>query len=116
MLPRGNPQSEGHNQCHEVSLDAGRHPHPKLQKASKERGVAGIFVFEVLEKLEYDKGMSKTDYSEELEITPDGLGGQGCASGDGVFLVILHSLRKTNNYQRFCRTTFSRQRHLNKEI
>lgn len=61
------PNLKGTINATKFKLDAGRHPHRELQKAWKERGVAN-FVFEVLEKLEYDKDETKTDYSEELEI------------------------------------------------
>jgi hypothetical protein len=61
------PNLKGTINATKFKLDAGRHPHRELQKAWQERGVAN-FVFEVLEKLEYDKDETKTDYSEELEI------------------------------------------------
>jgi hypothetical protein len=48
-------------------LGAGSHPNRELQKEWKERGENG-FVTEILERLEYDKDESKTDYSEELEL------------------------------------------------
>jgi len=48
-------------------LEAGKHPNRKLQKAWQEKGAAN-FTFEILEKLEYDKDETKTDYREELAI------------------------------------------------
>lgn len=48
-------------------LEAGSHPNRQLQKAWREKGAAN-FSFEILEKLEYDKDETKTDYSEELAI------------------------------------------------
>lgn len=48
-------------------LNFGNHPNKELQKAWTEYG-EDCFTIEVLEKLEYDKDESKTDYSEELEI------------------------------------------------
>lgn len=48
-------------------LEAGSHPNRQLQKAWKEKGAAN-FTFEILEKLEYGKDETKTDYSEELAI------------------------------------------------
>lgn len=49
------------------SLDFGNHPVKELQKDWKEYGKEN-FTIEILEKLDYDKDESKTDYSEELEI------------------------------------------------
>lgn len=43
------------------------HPFKGLQKEWDEFGEAN-FTFEILEKLEYDKDESKTDYSEELAV------------------------------------------------
>jgi hypothetical protein len=48
-------------------LGNGSHPNRELQKEWKELGEDG-FTIEILEKLEYDKDASKTDYSEELEL------------------------------------------------
>lgn len=48
-------------------LNAGSYPQKVLQRAWKEHGEAG-FTVEVLEKLEYDRDETKTDYSEELAI------------------------------------------------
>ena len=48
-------------------LNFGNHPNKELQKEWKEYG-ENAFTIEILEKLEYDKDESKTDYSEELAI------------------------------------------------
>jgi len=48
-------------------LGAGNHPNRELQKEWKEHGESG-FTIDILEKLEYDKDESKTDYSEELAL------------------------------------------------
>jgi hypothetical protein len=48
-------------------LNLGNHPDKELQMAWTEQG-ENNFVIEILEKLEYDKDESKTDYSEELAI------------------------------------------------
>jgi hypothetical protein len=48
-------------------LESGGHPVKQLQKDCKEKGPDN-FTIEILERLEYDKDESKTDYSEELEI------------------------------------------------
>ncbi|NLL39829.1 MAG: GIY-YIG nuclease family protein [Clostridiales bacterium] len=48
-------------------LNFGSHPNKELQKNWKEHGESS-FEIEILEKLEYDKDTSKTDYSEELKI------------------------------------------------
>lgn len=51
----------------EFKLRFGNHPNKGLQKSWNEHGKDG-FTIEILEKLEYDKDETKTDYSEELEI------------------------------------------------
>lgn len=51
----------------EFKLRFGNHPNKELQKEWTEHG-KNRFTIEVLEKLEYDKDESKTDYSEELAI------------------------------------------------
>lgn len=48
-------------------LNANNHINKNLQKDWTDKG-AGNFVVEILEKLEYDKDESKTDYKEELNI------------------------------------------------
>lgn len=48
-------------------LNFGNYPNRELQKDWKEHGESN-FMVEVLEKLEYDKDETKTDYSEELNI------------------------------------------------
>lgn len=48
-------------------LDYGNHPNKELQREWQEYGEAN-FSIEVLEKLEYDKDETKTDYSEELAL------------------------------------------------
>lgn len=48
-------------------LNAGAHPNRELQKDWNEHGEAA-FTVSILEKLEYDKDESKTDYSEELAL------------------------------------------------
>lgn len=48
-------------------LDSGGHPNRELQKAWQELG-KDSFSFEILEKLEYDKDESKTDYSDDLAL------------------------------------------------
>jgi hypothetical protein len=48
-------------------LDYGNHPNKELQREWQEYGEAN-FSIEVLEKLEYDKYETKTDYSEELAL------------------------------------------------
>lgn len=48
-------------------LDLGSHPNNELQKHWKEFAGVG-FSIEILERHEYDKNESKTDYSEELNI------------------------------------------------
>ena len=48
-------------------LKFGNHPNRELQKAWTEHG-EDSFTIEILEKLEYDKDETKTDYSEELNI------------------------------------------------
>lgn len=47
--------------------DMGNHFNKNLQEEWKKQGKEN-FTIEILEKLEYDKDESKTDYSEELEI------------------------------------------------
>ena len=61
------PDLKGAINSTRFKLDAGWHPNRELQQAWQERGAAN-FVFTVLDKLEYDKDETKTDYSEELEI------------------------------------------------
>lgn len=51
----------------EFKLGFGNHPNKELQKVWNEHG-KDSFTIEILEKLEYDKDETKTDYSEELEI------------------------------------------------
>lgn len=51
----------------EFKLKFGNHPIRELQKAWIEHG-EDSFTMEILERLEYDKDETKTDYSEELEI------------------------------------------------
>lgn len=51
----------------EFKLNFGNHPNRELQKDWNEYG-KDSFTIEILEKLEYDKDETKTDYSEELEI------------------------------------------------
>lgn len=48
-------------------LGFGIHPNKELQKEWKAQGEAS-FTIEILERLDYDKDESKTDYSDELEI------------------------------------------------
>jgi hypothetical protein len=48
-------------------LNYGNHPNRELQKEWQEHGEAS-FSIAVLEKLEYDKDETKTDYSEELAL------------------------------------------------
>jgi hypothetical protein len=48
-------------------LGVGSHPNRALQDEWNEQG-EGSFEFAVLERLEYDRDESKTDYSEELEM------------------------------------------------
>jgi hypothetical protein len=48
-------------------LGAGGHPNRELQREWTENGEEN-FAIEILEKLEYDKDESKTDYSEELAL------------------------------------------------
>lgn len=48
-------------------LEFGNHPNKELQKEWKEYGKTN-FTIEILEKLEYDKNQSKTDYSEDLAL------------------------------------------------
>jgi hypothetical protein len=50
-----------------VRLGGGFHPNMELQKEWNEFG-ADNFTIEILERLEYGKDESKTDYSEELAI------------------------------------------------
>lgn len=50
-----------------VKLKAGIHPNRELQKAWQDQREAN-FSIEILEKLEYDKDESKTDYTEELTL------------------------------------------------
>lgn len=51
----------------QVRLQGGFHPCRELQKDWKELG-GEHFTIEILEKLEYDKDESKTDYEEDLEL------------------------------------------------
>ncbi len=74
-------RSKINNRCHlEVSqnlkgalnsskfkLEAGNHPNRELQKEWKEQGEKN-FTIDILEKLEYDKEESKTDYKDELAL------------------------------------------------
>jgi hypothetical protein len=48
-------------------LKLGNHPDKGLQKEWNEQGKEN-FIIEILEKLEFDKDESKTDYSEELDL------------------------------------------------
>jgi hypothetical protein len=48
-------------------LDAGNYPIRELQKEWKEHG-ADCFTIKILEKLEYDKDGSKTDYADDLDL------------------------------------------------
>ncbi|SDI10220.1 GIY-YIG nuclease family protein [Desulfosporosinus hippei] len=48
-------------------LDLGSHRNSELQKEWKEYG-EGSFTIEVLEKLEYDKDETKTDYTDDLAL------------------------------------------------
>ena len=48
-------------------LGSGNHPNRELQKEWKEYGKEGFSV-EILEKLDYDKDESKTDYEEDLTL------------------------------------------------
>lgn len=48
-------------------LKFGNYPNRELQEAWTECG-EDSFTIDILERLEYDKDESKTDYSEELEI------------------------------------------------
>jgi len=48
-------------------LEIGSHPVIELQKEWKERG-KDCFTIEILEKFEYDKDESKTDYSDDLAL------------------------------------------------
>lgn len=47
-------------------LDTGSFPCRELQKQWSEQGETG-FAFEVLDRLEYDKDETKTDYREDLD-------------------------------------------------
>lgn len=48
-------------------LNANNHSNKKLQKDWVDIG-AENFIIEILEKLDYDKDESKTDYKEDLEV------------------------------------------------
>ena len=48
-------------------LHAGSHPNLELQAQWNKKGGAD-FSIEILERLDYDKDESKTDYAEELEL------------------------------------------------
>ncbi|WP_432409186.1 GIY-YIG nuclease family protein [Wukongibacter sp. M2B1] len=48
-------------------LGTGNHPNRELQRAWNEFG-EDYFIIEILEKLEYDKDESKTDYTEDLAL------------------------------------------------
>ena len=48
-------------------LDGGAHPNQELQKDWQEIGEE-CFKIRVLEKMEYDKDESKTDYTDDLDI------------------------------------------------
>lgn len=48
-------------------LGMGSHPNRALQNEWNEQG-GGNFYFEILERLEYDKDESKSDYSEDLGL------------------------------------------------
>lgn len=50
-----------------VRLEGGFHMFGELQKEWNELG-ADNFTIEVLDELEYDKDLTKTDYSEELNL------------------------------------------------
>ena len=50
-----------------VRLQGGMHPYRELQKEWNEYG-ENNFIIEILEKLEYDKDESKTDYKEDLAL------------------------------------------------
>lgn len=50
-----------------VRLEGNMHPCKELQKEWNELG-RDNFTFEILEKLQYDKDESKTDYSEDLAL------------------------------------------------
>lgn len=50
-----------------VRLGGNMHIYKELQKEWNQFG-AESFTFEILEKLEYDKDESKTDYKEELKL------------------------------------------------
>lgn len=48
-------------------LNVGSHQNRDLQREWSEQG-ADNFIVEILERLEYDKDESKTDYAEDLEL------------------------------------------------
>lgn len=50
-----------------VRLASNMHPYKELQKAWNELGEDN-FTIEILEKLEYDKDESKTDYKDDLAL------------------------------------------------
>jgi hypothetical protein len=50
-----------------VRLSGGMHPFRELQKEWNETGSEN-FTIEILERLEYDKDETKTDYTEELSL------------------------------------------------
>ena len=52
---------------YKFQLGFGSHPNKELQKEWKDLGEAN-FTIEILEKLEYDKDESKTDYTEDIEV------------------------------------------------
>lgn len=61
------PNLKGAINRNKFQLGTGSHPNRELQKEWKSLGEDG-FAIEILEKLEYDKDESKSDYSEELEL------------------------------------------------
>lgn len=58
---------KGKINCTKFQLGSGGHPNKELQKEWKEYGEVN-FEVEILDKLEYDKDETKTDYTEDLEI------------------------------------------------
>lgn len=61
------PNLKGKINSARFQLKAGSHPHKELQQDWSREGEAN-FTIEILEKLNYDKDESKTDYSGELEV------------------------------------------------
>ncbi|HQA57925.1 MAG TPA: GIY-YIG nuclease family protein [Acetivibrio sp.] len=61
------PNLKGKINSVKFQLEGGVFVNRELQREWKEKGESA-FTIEILEKLEYDKDESKTDYSEELEL------------------------------------------------